>query len=91
MYLVDGFDCSDLGATEVVSISRKEKPLIPTISWMHDKRRKFGMCSFAGCIFVAGGYINGGCLDNCEVYSTESCEWIKTSNMNTKRRSFALI
>ena len=49
------------------------------------------MCSFAGCIFVAGGFQNNNVLDKCEVYSFESCEWIEASSMNTKRGAFPLI
>ena len=59
---------------------------------MHNKRYQFGMCSFAGCIFVAGGCKqNNYVFDKCEVYSFESCEWTETSSMNTKRSSLSLI
>ena len=59
---------------------------------MHIERSSFGMCSFAGSIFVAGGiYDNNEVLDKCEFYSTASCEWIAASSMNTKRELFALI
>ena len=57
---------------------------------MHNKRFDFGMCSFAGCIFVAGGFQHD-VLDKCEVYSFVTCEWTEVSNMNTKRISFPLI
>ena len=63
---------------------------------LHNKRSVFGMCSFAGCIFVAGGNykINSkSCLPfaSCEVYNTESCEWTEVASMNTKRSSFPLV
>ena len=58
---------------------------------MHNRRSQFGMCSVSGCIFVAGGYNDEGNLDKCEVYNAESCKWVETSSMNTKRCSFALI
>ena len=58
---------------------------------MHNERTKFGMCSFAGCIFVAGGFYNNFALAKCEIYSTESRKWIKASSMNTKRCALAII
>ena len=60
---------------------------------MKYERCFFGISSFAGCIFVAGGYYNDleRTVDKCEVYSTESCEWTEVSSMNTKRRACALI
>ena len=59
---------------------------------MHNKRYQFGMCSFAGCIFVAGGFKEkDDLLDKCEVYSFESCEWTEISSLNTKKGCFPLI
>ena len=91
MCSVGGFDGSYLADTEITSISGKDKTQSFTIPTMNYKRRSFGMCSFAGCIFVAGGYDNGEILDKCEVYSTESSKWIEASGMNTKRCAFPLI
>ena len=93
MYLVGGYNgLSRLADTEVIPISKNDKTLIPTIPTMHYKRSSFGMCSFSGCIFVAGGrYNKDEDLDKCEVYSTESCKWIEVSSMNTKRCAFPLI
>ena len=92
IYLIGGFNGrSCLGDTKIIPISKNDETLMPTIPTMHYKREQFGMCSFAGCIFVAGGSCNCGPLDKCEVYSTESCEWIEASAMNTKREAFALI
>ena len=92
MFLVGGFNDTDLADTAVIPISKQVKTVTSRIPAMHNRRSYFGMCSFARCIFVAGGYNdNDKTLDKCEVYSTESCEWIEASSMNTKRRSFALI
>ena len=92
MYLVGGYNGADLADTEIIPISKNDRTVIPTIPPMHNKRSYFGMCSFSGCIFVAGGkYSNDETLDKCEVYSTESCEWIEASSMNTKRWVLALI
>ena len=92
IYFVGGFNDSSLADTEVLPISNTDKILHLTIPTMHKERRNFGMCTFAGCMFVAGGKCNNNeSLDKCEVYSTESCKWIEASSMNTKRRSFALI
>ena len=87
MYSVGGFDGKCLADTKKISISENDKIPIPRIPSMHYRRSLFGMCSFAGCIFVAGGkYSNDGALDKCEVYSTESCEWIEASSMNTQKK-----
>ena len=91
IYLVGGCNGTQLADTEIIPISKNDKTLMPRIPTMHNRRMVFGMCSFAGCIFVAGGYSNDKELAKCEVYSTESCEWTKVSSMNTQRRSFALI
>ena len=91
LYLVGGYNGhSRLADTEIISICKNDKTLIPTISRMHYKRGFFGMCSFSGCIVVAGGSNNENkVLDKCEVYSTESCEWILASSINTKRKAFS--
>ena len=66
--------------------------LSSTIPEMNSRRLDFGMCSLAGCIFVAGGYQNDlGVLDKCEIYSFESREWTEAAGMNTKRSGFNLI
>ena len=91
MYLVAGYNGTHVADTEIIPIKNNEKTLIPTIPLMHIERSSFETCSFSGCIFVAGGCNNGGSLDKCEVYSTESGEWIEASGMNTKREAFALI
>ena len=92
MYLVGGYNGTHLADTEIIPISKNDKTVIPTIPPMHIERCVFGMCSFGGCIFVAGGMYNRNeTLDKCEVYSTESCKWIEASSMNTKRSSFPLI
>ena len=73
-----------------ISKNFKNKTVAPPP--MHNKRSSFGMCSFAGCVFVAGGKIKTfHLLSSCEVYSTESCEWTEIANMNTKRNSFPLV
>ena len=85
MYLIGGYNGSEL----VVSLN-KELPT-KTFPFMHNKRRRFGMCSLAECVFVGGGYQNElGTLDKCEVYSFETCEWTEVSSMNTKRFEFTL-
>ena len=95
MYVVGGVkNIEGLADSEIMSINKEDKTVNPTIPTMHYERWLFGMCSFAGCIFVAGGYNDDdkdGTLDKSEVYSTESCKWIKVSSMNTKRSEFALI
>ena len=94
LYLAGGFNESyvDLADTEVIPINIKPAILNHTIPIMHNKRSQFGMCSFAGCIFVAGGNQNGDeALDKCEIYSLESCEWTEVSSMNTKKCAFPLI
>ena len=50
------------------------------------------MCTFAGCLFVAGGKTENY-LPNatCEVYNTKSCEWTELASMNTKRSRFPLV
>ena len=81
-----------LADTVSIPITKKLTKQTPKFPTMHNKRRYFGMCSFAGCIVVAGGQNNElGYLDKCEVYSFESCEWTEVSSMNTKRGMFALI
>ena len=94
LYLIGGEKYVNhyLTDTETIPISIEAK--IPSLTFpeMHNERRYFGMCSFAGCIFVAGGYQKElGYLDKCEVYSFESCEWTETSSMNIKRSAFSLI
>ena len=99
IYLVGGYNGrSRLADTEIISINKNDKtlmpriPTIPTIPSMHYRRSGFGMCSFAGCIFVAGGkYNKNETLDKCELYSIESYKWIEASSMNIKREAFALI
>ena len=86
MYLVGGYNGTFLADTEIIPISENDETLNFMIPTMHYKRGFFGMCSFAESVFVAGGkYNTGEILDKCEVYSTESCEWIEASSMNTKR------
>ena len=78
--------------TETIPISKEFKGLRSTFPEMHNERKYFGMCSFAGCVFVAGGCHNDIVyLDKCEVYSFHSCEWIEISSMNTKRAVFPLV
>ena len=78
--------------TEVMPISRNLKNKTVAQPPMHNKRHLFGMCSFAGCVFVAGGYVEHDLrYASCEVYNTESCEWTEIASMNTKRRSFPLV
>ena len=49
------------------------------------------MCSFAGCVFLAGGKSEHDLsFASCEVYNTQSCEWAEVASMNTKRSSFSL-
>ena len=49
------------------------------------------MCSFAGCVFLAGGKSEHDLsIASCEVYNTQSCEWAEVASMNTKRSSFSL-
>ena len=93
MYLVGGIKRrSRLADTEIISISKNDETLIPRIPSMHNRRSSFGMCTFARCIFVAGGKCNRvESLDKCEFYSTVCGEWIEASSMNTKRSRFALI
>ena len=92
MYFIGGYNGRWLADTEIIPTNKKNKIQMPRIPTMHYKRSSFGMCSFAGCIFVAGGYNNNDkTLDKCEVYSTESNKWIEVSSMNTKRRGFAFI
>ena len=68
----------------------KDKTVAPPP--MHNKRSAFGMCTFAGCVFVAGGKIKKiHPLSSCEVYNTMSCEWTEVASMNTKRSSFPLV
>ena len=88
-YDKDGNDSAD---TETILISKNVTRLNHTIPLMHNERYRFGMCSFAGCMFVAGGLQNKNeAFDKCEVYSFESCEWIQVSSMNIKRGCFPLL
>ena len=94
LYLIGGYDkdTNDLADTEIIPISKNDTRLNHTIPIMHNERYQFGLCSFAGCIFVAGGNQNQNeAIDKCEVYSFESCEWTAVSRMNTKRSCFLLI
>ena len=94
LYSIGGFDNdgNDLADTEAISISKNVTRLNHTIPLMHNERCQFGMCSFAGCIFVAGGNQNEDeTFDKCEFYSFNSYKWTETSSMNTKRASFPLI
>ena len=88
MYSVGGFNFNTdtcLADTEILPISKTDKTLHPTIPTMHNERYLFGMCSFAGCNFVAGGQNNtNGILDKCEIYSTDSCKWVEASSLYTK-------
>ena len=62
-----------------------------TVPPMHNGRKDFGMCSFAGCVFVAGGARRKmEIYANCEVYSAECGEWTEVSGMNARRCAFAL-
>ena len=91
IYLVGGLGEVPLADTEIIPISKQVKKLNTTIPKMGKQRTQFGMCSFAGCIFVAGGFQNNHeVFDKCEVYSFESREWIEVSSMNAKRCSFSL-
>ena len=94
LYLICGNDehDNDLADTEAILISKKVRRLNHTIPLLYNKRYHVGLCSFAGCIFIAGGNQNQNeALDKCEVYSFESCEWKEVSSMNTKRGCFPLI
>ena len=78
LYLVGGYNelYQDLADTEVISINKRHTRLNHTIPIMLNKIYAFGMCSFAGCIFVAGGNQNEDeTFDKCEVYSFYFCEW----------------
>ena len=92
-YFYENVICQDgLIDNKIIPISKKVTNISSTMSAMNIKRTYFGMCSFAGCIFIAGGFSNKNTsLDKCEIYSTESCEWIPASSMNTKRSRLALI
>ena len=90
IYLVGGRSTETLSDTEVIPISGKQ---IDHTSWlpaMFYKRERFGMCSFADCIFVAGGEQNE-VINKCEVYSLENSEWHEVASMNTKRCKFSLV
>ena len=92
MYLVGGYNGFYSADTEVIPIRKKDQSLDSMIPAMHYKRKFFGMCSFVGCIFVAGGKPNTNkVIDKCEIYSIESRHWIEASSMNTKRSKFALV
>ena len=62
MYLIGGYNGTCLADTEIKPIGKDVETVIPTIPRMHYKRISFGMCSFAGLIFVAGGYNSDGSL-----------------------------
>ena len=67
IYLISG---SKNNNTEVIPLTENTKNKNLTISKMHNTRLAFGMCSFAGCVFVCGGYNKHfGSIDECEVYS----------------------
>ena len=94
LFVVGGDDELKIGVadTETVLISKNVRGQTSNIPAMLNKRKYFGMCTFAGCIFVAGGVQKKDeDLEKCEVYSFESSSWTKTSSMNTKRNNFALI
>ena len=93
LHLIGGSNIEKpLVATETVIIGEHVAIQTCNVPSMHNERIYFGMCSFAGCIFVAGGHqINIGSLDKCEVYTSESAKWTEAANMNTKRSSLALI
>ena len=96
MYLIGGYqksieDYSCLADTEIIPISKKVTRINCSIPSMKNARAIFGMCCFAGCIFVAGGCQKEPYLDKCEVYSFKSCKWTQVSSMNAKRCRFALI
>ena len=92
MYLIGGYKGSDYAESaenEVVSLN-KDLPN-KSFSFMNNKRLSFGMCYFAECVFVGGGYQNEcKALDKCEIYSFETCEWTEVSSMNTKRFQLTL-
>ena len=77
---------------EVMPISKNLKNKTVAPPPMHNKRNNFGMCTFAGCVFVAGG-LNEHHLRyaSCEVYNTDSCKWTEIASMNTKKTSFPLV
>ena len=78
--------------TEVLTFNESLKGKTVAPPPMHNKRDSFGMCTFARCVFVAGGYGEHNLrFASCEVYSTKSCEWTEVASMNTKRNSFPLV
>ena len=89
MYLIGGFNYRELVDTETVPLGKQ----VPTHKFpsMHNKRRSFGMCCFAECVFVGGGHqLDFKSLNKCEVYSFESRKWTEVSSMNTRRCQFTL-
>ena len=57
LYLIGGYNGSDyVDSAENETISLNEELATKTFPFMHNKRLSFGMCSFAECVFVGGGY-----------------------------------
>ena len=90
LYLVGGSG-RDLVDTDVVPILRNGLKAEKAAE-ISTRRSLFGMCSFAGIIFAAGGLDSRGeDLDECEIYSAQSNEWTEVARMNSKRSSLALV
>ena len=87
IYLLGGVRNDSISSdNEVIKVSQKL-----TVPPMHNVRELFGMCSFAGCIFLAGGAHNNlETSAKCEVYSAECGEWSEVSSMNASRCALAL-
>ena len=88
LYLVGGVDQEGSLISDIEMVTRSK--------WMPEMkygRSMFGMCSFAGFIFVAGGVNDGdfAVLDKCEVYRSDFYEWMQVASMNRKRTAFALV
>ena len=75
---------------ECISINQKYLSDCFEFPPMLEKRCFFGMCSFGECFIVAGGGCDTGVLKSCEIFTPHARQWLKISDMNTKRYYFTL-